>query len=217
MTANGALTRLCEAATLDLGASDLGISVLSLRGESAVVGASSSRGEVIEQLQLTLGEGPCRDACDLGRPVSTPDLELAARTCWPGYAPAALDLGVAAVFAFPLLRGSARIGALDVYRAEPGPISQGTFLRALALAELATRTLLDEPVRSDDRRGAHVEGTLDRSFVVYQAQGMVQVQLGVDLAGAMGRLQAYAFAHDRPLNEVASDIIARKLVLEQDS
>ena len=39
--------------------------------------------------------------------------------------------------------------------------------------------------------------------VLYQAQGMVMVQLGVDLAEAMARLRAHAYAVDRRLADVA--------------
>jgi hypothetical protein len=217
MGADGALTLLCRRGTRQLPASDLGVSVFSERGEPAVVAASSPRGEAIEQLQFTLGEGPCRDACELGSPVLAPDLRLVSGTRWPGYGPAALDLGVGAVFAFPLQRGAARLGALDVYRAQPGALPEQTFVLALALAEEATETLLDDQERPDRLGNDYEDGALDRSFVVYQAQGMVQVQLGVDLAEALGRLRAHAYAQDRPLHEVAADVVARRLVLEQDS
>lgn len=43
------------------------------------------------------------------------------------------------------------------------------------------------------------------------------IQLGIGLTEAMSRLRAYAYSHDRRLNDVAADIVARKLVLEGDS
>jgi hypothetical protein len=45
---------------------------------------------------------------------------------------------------------------------------------------------------------------------------MVMVQLGVDIAEAFVRLRAYAYAHDRWLANVASDIVARRLRLHDD-
>jgi hypothetical protein len=42
------------------------------------------------------------------------------------------------------------------------------------------------------------------------------VDLGVSLADAMARLQAHAYAHDLPLHEIASDIVAGRLRLERD-
>jgi AmiR/NasT family two-component response regulator len=77
--------------------------------------------------------------------------------------------------------------------------------------------LLDAQERSASRGEAPADLALDRSFVVYQAQGMVQAQLGIDLPEAMVRLRAYAYAQDRRVSEVAQDIVARRLVLESDA
>ncbi len=57
----------------------------------------------------------------------------------------------------------------------------------------------------------------DYRYQVFQAQGMVMVQLGVTLAEAMARIRAYAYAHDRRLSDVAVDIVAGRLVLESDA
>ena len=42
---------------------------------------------------------------------------------------------------------------------------------------------------------------------------MVSVQLGVGLAEALVRLRAHAYAGDRPLADVAADVVARRLRL----
>ena len=65
--------------------------------------ASDPAVERIEELQSVLGGGPCIDAFAGPRPVLVPDLADGAMSRWPGYAPAAPDAGVRAVFAFPLL------------------------------------------------------------------------------------------------------------------
>ena len=64
----------------------------------------------------------------------------------------------------------------------------------------------------DEALGAAVAGPL----VVYQAQGMIHVQLGVPLAEALTRLRGYAYANDRNLSEVAADVVAHRLVIESD-
>ena len=43
---------------------------------------------------------------------------------------------------------------------------------------------------------------------------MVMVQLGVPLAEAMMRLRAHAYVADRPLADVARDVISRHVVLD---
>jgi len=51
---------------------------------------------------------------------------------------------------------------------------------------------------------------------VYQAQGMVMVDLGVGIDEAMARLRAHSYADERPIGDVAKDIVAGKLMLERD-
>ena len=103
----GRLQRLCRAARRDLTASGVGVSVMSRSGGLVATAASSPRSARVEDLQFSLGEGPCLTACTTGRPVLVPDLEQAAGVPWPGYASAALSHGVQAVFGGTLtgLRG----------------------------------------------------------------------------------------------------------------
>ncbi len=62
--------------------------------------------------------------------------------------------------------------------------------------------------------GARLEDGPDFHYIVQNAAGMVSVQLGVSVTVALIRLRAYAFSHDRPLNDVAQDIVSRALRLE---
>jgi len=44
----------------------------------------------------------------------------------------------------------------------------------------------------------------------------VMVQLGVPIAEALMRIRAYAYAENRPLSEVAADIVARRLRFDRN-
>jgi hypothetical protein len=46
---------------------------------------------------------------------------------------------------------------------------------------------------------------------VYQATGMVIAQLELSPDDALATLRAHAFVHDRPIDEVARDVVARTL------
>ena len=213
----GWLQRTCRAAARDLSAMGVGISVLSKGNDPITVAASSEASVLVEELQFTLGEGPCIDAYASRRPVLVPDLIATAATHWPGYAPAAHDHGVRSVFAFPLQIGTARLGALDVYRADIGSLSARMLSRALTFAEVAMQGLLDAGTGAPGAAEDLVDDSENNRLEVYQAQGMVGVQLGVSTEEALARLRAYAYAHDRRLNDVARDVIARKLTLESDT
>jgi hypothetical protein len=146
--------------------------------------------EQLAELQLTLGEGPCRDvlvsdalvlAADLG------DAESVRR--WPGFVPLARQLGAGAVFAFPLIVGAIRAGVLGLYRGSPGPLPGRQLGDLLILADAATVMLLggaDGGTGNED--GAWPDGqapdlALHRAEID-QATGMLTVQLGVPAAEA---------------------------------
>jgi hypothetical protein len=174
----------------------------------------------LEELQLTLGQGPCVDTFTHGGPVLAVDLntpEFLAR--WPAFTPAALGSGARAVFAFPLQVGAIRLGALDLYRNRPGGLSPHELADALTFAETVGMLLLDgaagmQPDTAEltwqrDDPTAH-------EAQVHQATGMIIAQLGVPAETAFARLRAYAYAHDRALGDVARDVVQRRLRFDPD-
>ena len=213
----GRLQRLCRSAALHLRATGVGVSVLAEEG-CVLTAASSPAIARLEELQVTLGDGPCREAFERGRPVLVSDLDAERPSRWPAFAAEARRQGLRAMFAFPLQVGAARLGCLDVYRDQPGPLSREARTDAMVYADLGRDGLLDAQDQAMGPDGPTAFDDLDGSqFDVYQAQGMVMVQLGVSLGEAMARLRAHAFAHERGLGEVARDVIARRLVFERDA
>ena len=51
--------------------------------------------------------------------------------------------------------------------------------------------------------------------VVHQATGMVKAQLNVGIAEALVRLRAYAYAAERPIEDVARDVVGRRLRFDE--
>ena len=74
--------------------------------------ATDEVSEQLAELEVTLGEGPCRDASTSGGPVLASGLaEMQAVRRWPVFAPAACQAGAAAIFAFPLQVGRSGPGS----------------------------------------------------------------------------------------------------------
>jgi hypothetical protein len=218
----GYLRRVCETAARILSASGTGISVLTDDGVRGLCAASDPLSEHVEELQFILGEGPCLDAFDSRRPVLVADLAGEAATRWPMYVPAAQDGGVRAVFAFPMQIGAARLGVLDVFRDRVGKLSDDHLADALCFADVTVAALLDQQ-EDVAARGADdamaPDGPTDavgNRAELFQAQGMVMVQIGGTITEAMARMRAYAYAENRGLGEVASDVVARRLRFEPD-
>lgn len=211
----GALTRLCAALVRAVPASGAGMTVTLADSPAMVLAASGPQAEELEELQLTIGEGPCVDAATDRRPVLEPDLSGAGSRRWPAYAPAAHALSVGAVFAFPIQVGAACLGVLDIYREEPGSLPTAGLGDAFAFADVALEVLLDD---QQDLVGPQ-PSTLGEALTpleLYQAQGMVMIQLGGTLAEAMVRIRAFAYAHDQRLGDVARDIASGRLALTSD-
>jgi len=106
---------------------------------------------------------------------------------------------------------------LDVFRADAGPLSAGEFREALRFADVAVTVLLDGQQQAGP--GAPADGldeALGQRAELLQAQGMVAVQLGVSLVEALVRMRAHAFVEDRPLGEVAREVVARRLRFDRD-
>jgi hypothetical protein len=85
---------------------------------------------------------------------------------------------------------------------------------ALVVADVAARAVLDMQSHASPGAIADEMRDSDFRFVVHQAAGMVSVQLGVSIAEAMVRLRAHAFSHSLLLADVAEDVVARRLRLE---
>ena len=204
--------RLCEVCADVMAMTGAGIMLMSGEVPRGSVCSSNSVSALIEDLQYTLGEGPCVDAYQQDQPILEPDLAGAGGARWVAFAPPAVAAGAVAVFGFPMRVGAIRIGALNVFRDRPGPLDDEQYADGLVLAGVAARAVLamqaDAP---PGMLGAELEAGSDFRFVVHQAAGMVSAQLDVTVGEALVRIRAFAFSQDRPLPTVAEDVVARRL------
>jgi hypothetical protein len=204
--------RLCQVCAEVTGMSGAGIMLMSGDIPRGSVCTTDEVSALIEQLQYMLGEGPCVDAYRQDKPSLEPDLADPATPRWLGFGGPAIRAGVRAVFGFPLQVGSVRLGALNLYRDRPGPLSDDQHADALVLAGLAAQAVLVLQANAPPGELAvALEAGADLQFVVHQASGMVAAQLDVSVGQALIRLRAHAFGNDRSLTEVARDVVARKL------
>jgi GAF domain-containing protein len=204
--------RLCEVCAEVTGMSGAGIMLMSGELPEGVICTTNQVSKLIEDLQFTLGEGPCVDAFNLDRPTLEPDLTKPEVPRWMAFSIPAIAAGVRAVFGFPLQVGAVRLGALNLYRDEPGPLSDDQHADALVMADVsAAAVLMMQANAPPGKLAVELEQGADFRYVVHQAAGMVAAQLDVSIAQAMIRLRGYSFSNDRPLTEVAQDVVARRL------
>jgi ANTAR domain/GAF domain len=203
--------QICGAVVAGLDIDGAAISLRTADMQRETLFASDATAHLLEELQFDLGEGPCVEASCTGRPVLAPDLGDTTETSrWPIYAAAATErTAVRAVFALPLQWATVKLGVLDLHRAASGSLSRAQLSDALSAADTIALMLLGLRGEPDDEQswtelwGPRAE--------IHQATGMVLAQLGINPADALARLRAYAFAGQRPLVDVARDVVARRL------
>jgi hypothetical protein len=202
---------VCRAAVQRLGIDGASVSAVSGAAEREPLFATDELSSLLEELQFTLGEGPAAGDFGLGAPVLVADLELAAAR-WPGFAPEAVAAGARAMFAVPLQAGAVRAGVLSLYRAMPGPLGAGELADVHVFADVALGLLLDAVSGASGLPGYRpLDGLSEGRAVVYQATGMISVQLGVSLEEALVRLRAHAFAGGAAVGDIAAEVVNRRL------
>ncbi|MFI6409251.1 GAF and ANTAR domain-containing protein [Streptomyces sp. NPDC050548] len=209
---------VCTAAVAALPVGGAGLSAMSGTARSHPLCSTDDISEQLEELQLTLGEGPCVDAFRHGSAVLTPDLlTRGLQDRWMVFAYAALEAGARAVFALPLQMGAISLGVLDLYAQVPVRLDAEELADALAFADLATLVLLDARIdETGAPHGGRAEDLGAYRAEIDQASGVLTVQLGVDIEEAFVRLRGHAFAQGRRLAEVAADVVARRLRFSPD-
>ncbi|MFZ0122416.1 MAG: ANTAR domain-containing protein [Pseudonocardiaceae bacterium] len=206
------LRSLCQAVVGRLPVSGVAVSVRSARVVSEVLCAVGSLSRELEELQLTVGEGPSLQVLAGGPSVLVGELDCAeAQVRWPLFAPAAVEAGARALCVLPLRLGAIRVGAFVLAADRPGPLAAQDLAEGWVFAEFALRLVLDEQAGIDSPGGYPVDDELSGSRPeIHQATGMISVQLGVGIAEALSRLRARAFAEGRPLSELAADVVTRR-------
>jgi diguanylate cyclase (GGDEF)-like protein len=124
-----------------------GVTLISETTSPHYVAASDGAALRFEELQTVLDEGPCIVAYQTGEAVVIADLTREER--FPNFIPQALEVGLAAVFTFPLRHGDSQLGALDLYRDTPGSLSDDAMVVAQTLADVTSAYLVNAQARSD--------------------------------------------------------------------
>jgi hypothetical protein len=184
---------------------------------SGPVCSSSGRVRQLEDLQFSLGEGPCHDAFTTGSMVTEANLADGSNIRWPNYTPPALDLGACAVFALPLQIGAAVVGVLTLYQDAVGMLTDEQTADGRVVARLLPAIMSDIQARAPDPLPAEVLSDVGAHRAeVHQASGMMAVQLGIDAHNALARIRAHAYATNETVAQVATEILAHRLHLGND-
>lgn len=194
------------------------ISVLVPEMAQTTICSSNDTAARLDELQFDLGEGPCWQSLALRTPVIFADVQNDPHSEWPHFgaavrrAPVADEVG--SMYAFPLFIGSLDIGAVDLYSHDareltPVEVEDGRDLATVVSWQVIRRMLSDF-----DETGLGNSPHSRRE--VHQATGMVLAQLDISAADAAMLLKAHAFTTGRSVNDIAADVIDRRLTFLTD-
>jgi GAF domain/ANTAR domain len=213
---------LCAACVVLFDVDAAAISLIFDGATAGTLGSSDATARRLDELQFTLGEGPCLDSMTQRAPVLVVDLADPDDFRWPAFGPAMLAQQIRAVYAVPVVVAGEYVGALDLFRQKPGYLDSEHLAGAAAAAEIAGIPLLDlldgdlQAAVADPTSNAWAELNALMRAEVSQATGMLVAQLEIDPAEALVRLRAHAYTTGRSATDVAREILDRRLELESD-
>ncbi len=181
--------------------------------ELELVASTSEESRIVETLQLGAENGPCVHCFRTGEPVAVPDI-AAKRDTWPEFAASASDQGFGGVFAIPLRLRSTTIGAMNLFRAEPGDLNERDLRAAQALADVATIGILHErSFRANDVVREQLQVALNSRVLIEQAKGVIAHRHSVDMDEAFRILRTYTRTNRVRLVETARGVVERRIRL----
>ncbi|NAS23900.1 GAF domain-containing protein [Herbidospora sp. NEAU-GS84] len=184
-----------------------GIVLADPRGTLTLVAASSEEVRLLELFQLQEEEGACFDCYRSGTAVTCADLS-ADLSRWPMFSATARELGFSAVHAFPLRLRDQVLGAIGLFNAGPGGLSDDTLTVAQALADVATIGILNERTLREHRViTEQLHFALNSRVLLEQAKGMLAERAQIEVGAAFAILRKYARDHNRTLSSVARELI----------
>lgn len=200
--------QVVEALPVDGAGVSLGHEVATLQ----LVTATNHRISRLEDAQIASGDGPLFKSFRAGEVVAIEDIELEDR--WPRYRETLLAEGFRAVAGIPMPVSERRIGALDLYREQPGPWSREELDVGQLLANIASGYILNREALEESRTLAgQLQHALDSRVVIEQAKGMLAAKHGTDLGEAFERLRQQSRNTSTRLHEVCRAVVAGELDL----
>jgi len=191
-----------------------GIMLVDDRRTLRVVASSNEQTRMLELFEIQSQEGPCTDCYASGETVIEKDLERSRQ--WPRFREEALGAGFRAVMAVPMALRHDVIGALNLFRRQPGRVVDDDRTACRALADVATIALIQERALRESRLlSEQLQLALNSRVVIEQAKGVISAHGNVDMDMAFRVLRAYARAENLILADVARSVVEGRLPLAQ--
>jgi transcriptional regulator with GAF, ATPase, and Fis domain len=160
----------------------------------------------IEEIQHSLGEGPCVAAAADGQPVRSGSLGVDRR--WPRLGPQAGRLGVHSVLSLPLCTPDRIIGAMNVYAHDRDIFDERAEQIGMVYAVPATVAVQNAQALAHATRLAEkLQTALDARAVIEQAIGIIRARSGISAEVAHQRLRVLSRNQRGTVVQAATGIV----------
>jgi hypothetical protein len=153
----------------------------------------------LDHAQMRLQQGPCLEAANSDSIVRATDLREDQR--WPGFAAAALELGVHSVLSFQLYTHRTGIGAMNLLGKEPHALDIQSEATLAMLATHAAITLIAA------RKEVQFESALASRDVIGQAKGIIMERFQLDATRAFAMIAKLSQDGNIPVRIIAQQIV----------
>lgn len=184
-----------------------GVVLVDVRHRLRPAAAFGESARLSELLELQADAGPCLEVYRTGATVASAEFE-ADTWRWPELAEEARLAGFASVHALPLRLRVTVFGALSLFSARPGPLSDGDIRAGRALANVATLGILAQrSMRQTELLADQLQQTHASRAMIEQAKGVLAERLGITVDEAFAQLRLRAREHDLRLSDLARDVV----------
>ncbi|GAA1753461.1 GAF and ANTAR domain-containing protein [Kocuria aegyptia] len=189
-------------------AAGAGVSLIAAQGTRTSTGATDGLVEAADTLQYDLGEGPCLTTWATATPQRINDITDDDR--WPEWSAAAARAGIRSMLSVPLMFRDRCLGAMKVYATVVDAFTDHEE-QQLCLLAAAAATLLGSAQTRDapQRLSAALQAGMEDRQTIDRATGMLMEQRATDAEDAHAVLLTASRAQDRPMAEVARQILER--------
>lgn len=186
-----------------------GLLIGDVHGELHVLASSSEETRLLELLQVESDVGPCLLAYRTGQAVVVEDLRVEPQR-WPDFAAQAAEYNYQSVSALPLRLRHERVGALNLFRTEVGPLSATDIAVGQALADVATVGILHQRTLTHaDVINQQLQAALNSRVIIEQAKGILAERGSIDMEQAFILLRSYARKTQQRLADVARAVVEK--------
>lgn len=201
------LERLGNYCTELLPVHGVGVLLRNEKGELEVATSNTEVGQVVEQLEADLREGPCTTSLATGEQLVHPDLAEFAQQ-YPRFVPLALQAGVRSIHAIPMTSRGETVGSLNVIALEVLDLDGTQIATAQLLADVTMSYLGNSRMfQSQSRLASQLQAALDSRVIIEQAKGKLSERHGITVSESFENMRRYARNKGLKLHDVAGAIV----------